>query len=100
MMWNARYGMHRRGGMMGSQTSETNSLSEAQALSSAQSWLDANRPGVTTEEHATHSMGTIPSTQCEGEIEGMLSVHGATGQVWYHTWHGDFVQMIEGEEHD
>jgi hypothetical protein len=28
----------------------------------------------------------------------MLSVRGTTGQVWYHTWHGPFVQMIEGEE--
>lgn len=28
----------------------------------------------------------------------MLSVHGTTGQVWYHTWHGDFVQMIEEHE--
>ncbi len=33
-----------------------------------------------------------------GVISGMLSVHGEHGQVWYHTWHGDFVQMIAGEE--
>jgi len=101
MMWNARYGMHRRGGMMGSQTSETNSLSGVQALESAQRWLDANRPGVTTEEHADPFYGyyTI-HTMVDGQIEGMLSVHGTTGQVWYHSWHGDFVQMIElDEEH-
>ena len=47
MMWNARYGMHRRGGMMGGWASETNTLSDAQALESAQRWLDDNRPGVT-----------------------------------------------------
>jgi hypothetical protein len=101
MMWNARYGMHRRGGMMGFQTSETNSLSEDQAVQSAQRWLDANRPGVTTEEHADPFYGyyTIHTMQ-DGEIEGMLSVHGTTGQIWYHTWHGDFRQMIEFEEHD
>jgi hypothetical protein len=22
----------------------------------------------------------------------MLSVNGYTGQVWYHTWHGSFIQ--------
>jgi hypothetical protein len=35
----------------------------------------------------------------DGDIQGMLSVHSATGQVWYHTWHGGFIQMIEGEGH-
>jgi hypothetical protein len=99
MMWNARYGMHRRGGMMGNWTSEANVLSKAQALKSAQRWLDANRPGVTTEEHADPFYGyyTIHTMQ-DGEIEGMLSVHGTTGRVWYHSWHGDFVQMIEPHE--
>jgi hypothetical protein len=100
MMWNARYGMHRRGRMMGSLASETNSLSEAQALESARRWLDAYRPGVVTEEHADPFYGyyTI-HTMVDGQIEGMLSVHGTTGQVWYHSWHGDFVQMIDSKEH-
>jgi len=29
----------------------------------------------------------------------MLSVNGYTGQIWYHTWHGAFVDMSE-HEHD
>ena len=29
----------------------------------------------------------------EGEIEGMLSVNGYSGEVWYHVWHGPFIQM-------
>jgi hypothetical protein len=33
----------------------------------------------------------------DGQIEEMLSVNGSTGQVWYHTWHGRFIQMIEDE---
>jgi hypothetical protein len=95
MMWNARYGMHRRGGMMGV-SGETNSISEDRAIEIAQTWLDKNKPGVNAEEHADPFYGyyTI-HTMRDGEIEGMLSVHGATGQVWYHTWHGDFVQMVE-----
>jgi len=97
MMWNTRYGMHGRGGMMG-KTSGTDALAPDEALDIAQRWLDANRPGVTTEEHADPFYGyyTIHTLK-DGEIEGMLSVHGSTGQVWYHTWHGAFVQMI-GEE--
>ena len=30
-----------------------------------------------------------------GAKYGMLSVNGTTGQVWYHTWHGNFVQGKE-----
>jgi hypothetical protein len=100
MMWNARYGMHGRGGMMGIQSSE-NTISEEKALELAQLWLDRNQPGVTTEGHADpfHGYYTI-HTMKDGQIEGMLSVHGRTGQVWYHNWHGPFIQMIEQEEHD
>jgi hypothetical protein len=97
MMWNARYGMHRRG-MMG-MSREINSISEDRAVDIAQTWLDRNKPGVTTEEHADPFYGyyTIHTLR-DGEVEGMLSVHGSTGQVWYHTWHGDYIQMVEGQE--
>lgn len=27
----------------------------------------------------------------DGKTAGMLSVNGYTGQVWYHTWHGNFI---------
>ena len=98
MMWNARYGMHRRGGMMGV-SGEANRISEDRAIEIAQTWLDRNKPDVTAEEHADPFYGyyTIHTVR-DGEIEGMLSVHGSTGQVWYHTWHGAFIQMIEGQE--
>lgn len=98
MMWNARYGMRRRGGMMG-QSSETNTVTAEEAVAIAQTWLDEHRPGATAEDHADPFYGyyTIHTLR-DGEIEGMLSVHGTTGQVWYHTWHGDFVQMVEGDE--
>jgi hypothetical protein len=100
MMWNARYGMHGRGGMMGGDR-ETNALSPDEAVEIAQRWLDENLSGVSADEHADPFYGyyTIHTLR-DGEVEGMLSVHGTTGQVWYHTWHGLFVQMIEeGEDH-
>jgi hypothetical protein len=98
MMWNARYGMHRRGGMMGI-SAETNSISEDRAIEIAQAWLNRNKPGVTTEEHADPFYGyyTIHTFR-DDQIEGMLSVHASTGQVWYHSWHGAFVQMIEMDD--
>lgn len=99
MMWNGKYGMHggRGMGMMGGRAAITNTISPEEALQIAQRWLDTYRPGVTVEEHADPFYGyyTIHTLK-DGEIEGMLSVHGTTGQVWYHTWHGEFIQMIEG----
>jgi hypothetical protein len=97
MMWNERYGMHRRG-MMSIRRRE-NAIGPDEAVDVAQRWLDTNRPGITADDHAVPFYGyyTIHTLE-DGDIEGMLSVHGATGQVWYHTWHGEFVQMVE-EEH-
>ena len=98
MMWNGRYGMHRRGGQMMGRANETNTLSPEEAVEIAQRWLNTYRRGVSVEEHADPFYGyyTIHTLK-DGQIEGMLSVHGTTGQVWYHTWHGPFVQMIEEE---
>ena len=100
MMWNAKYGMHRVGrmGMMGSYGSTTGEMtvSSAEAEKIAQQWLDANFPGRTAGEadefygyYTLHFLG-------DGQVEGMLSVHGSSGDVWYHSWHGDFVAMTEG----
>ena len=99
MMWNAKYGTHKGAACcnVGSASGEM-TVKPEEALSIAQRWLDANRPGVTTESQADPFYGyyTIHTLK-DGKVNGMLSVHGATGQVWYHNWHGDFVQMI-GEE--
>jgi hypothetical protein len=98
MMWNAKYGMHRRGGMMGG-ASEGAIIDPEEAIEIAQRWLDAYQPGVTVEEHADPFYGYYTvHTLRDGEIEGMLSVHSTTGQVWYHTWHGGFIHMVGGEE--
>jgi len=102
MMWNTKYGMM-GGGMMGGwwrgNSSGAMSVTPAQALQNAQRWLEANQPGVVTETQADQFYGyyTIHTLK-DGKITGMLSVHGSTGQIWYHTWHGDFITMIGGEE--
>lgn len=38
---------------------------------------------------------TIHTLTEDGDIAGMLSVNGFSGQVWYHSWHGIFIDMIE-----
>jgi hypothetical protein len=100
MMWNAEYGMHRGGrmGMMGGYATDTMTVSPEEAVSVAQHWLDANLPGRTAgEADEFYGYYTLHFLN-DGEIEGMLSVHGGSGDVWYHSWHGDFVSMIDGHE--
>jgi len=98
MMWNAEYGMHGGGGMMGGFSTGDMTLSPEEARDVAQDWLDTNYPGRTAGEpdpfygyYTLHFMN-------DGIIDGMLSVHGSSGQVWYHSWHGDFIDMTEGHD--
>ena len=102
MMWNAKYGMHRGGrmGMMGSYATGQMTLSPEEAQEVAQRWLDANLHGRTAgEADPFYGYYTLHFLN-DGEIEGMLSVHGSTGDVWYHSWHGDFVAMTEDHGHE
>jgi hypothetical protein len=99
MMWNAKYGMMGRGGMMGMMGGYSDGemiLSPEEAQDVVQRWLDANLPGRTAgEADPFYGYYTLHFLN-DGEIEGMLSVHGSSGDVWYHSWHGDFVAMAEG----
>jgi hypothetical protein len=115
MMWNAKYG-HMSGygdmpmasgrrvgmGMMGfgyrPPTGEM-TVSPDQAVQAAQAYLDQTQSGLTADDHADTFYGyyTLHTLQ-DGQVVGMLSVNGYTGQVWYHTWHGDFIGMSEGHE--
>jgi len=112
MMWNLKYsGMgSMMGGMMGgwrtwqnsgpaSQLSAEMPISPEQAVKLAQVYLDANLPGIQVEGHADQFYGyyTLHTVRA-GQISGMLSVNGYSGQVFPHTWHGAFITMSE-EEH-
>ncbi len=96
MMWNGKYGMHRGGWMMGG-AAITSTLTPEEVAQIAQRWLDVYRPGATVEDVDPFYGYYTVHTLRDGEIEGMLSVHGTTGQVWYHTWHGRFIRMEEEE---
>jgi hypothetical protein len=97
MMWNARYGMMGRGsgmmGRMGGYASGEMTLSPQDAEEVAQRWLDANLPGRTAGEvDEFYGYYTLHFLN-DGQIEGMLSVHGSSGDVWYHSWHGAFLAI-------
>ena len=101
MMWNTKYGMM-NGGMMGqgmmgdrNQVSSPITITGDEALQIAQTYLDANLKGAKVED-PTQFLGyyTVDFT-VNGKIAGMVSVNGYTGQVWYHSWHGIFIQEIE-----
>ncbi len=122
MMWNLKYGMHAgenfggngmmgsgmmgRGGMMGGygfnfdgelpDVAAEMTVSEEEAFEYAQDYLDTYQPGVTVSHEITAFYGyyTI-DLEKDGEIVGMLSVNGFNGQVFPHTWHGTFIEMIE-----
>lgn len=66
-----------------------------QAQSFAQSFLSAQLPGVTYgDANAFYGYYTVEIKR-GGKTLGMLSVNGYSGQVWYHNWHGDFIQEKE-----
>lgn len=110
MMWNLKYGlmngaggmMGGRGGMMGgygnssNSTSATMTITDDQALNIAQEYLDKNFPGYQTATDAEPFYGyyTLDILK-DGNLTGMLSIHGFSGQVFLHTWHGTFIEMWE-----
>ncbi len=94
MMWNAKYGVM-TGGMMGSfgLASGQMTLTAQQAQRTAQNWLDSNKPGTSAKlPDRFYGFYTVDFEKA-GQLVGMLSVNGSSSQVWYHSWHGSFVQV-------
>jgi hypothetical protein len=95
MMWNAKYSPM-GGGMMGgfgAAGSGPMTVTTQQAQDIAQRWLDANRAGASAKApDSFYGFYTIDFERA-GQLVGMLSVNGYTSQVWYHSWHGTFIQL-------
>jgi hypothetical protein len=96
MMWNTKYGMM-SGGMMGwvSGTAGPMTVTIDQAKTEAQQFLTANYPGTAVGSVDTFYGYYHIDVLSAGNTFGMLSVNGCTGQVWYHTWHGSFIQAVK-----
>ncbi len=102
MMWNSKYEMTMEmGGMMGSRRGFTPSNSSAsanmpitpeQAKGYAITYLNQHISGASLEDPVQfYGYYTIHILK-DGKIYGMLSVNGYTGDVWFHRWHGYFIQ--------
>jgi hypothetical protein len=103
MMWNQKYGMMSGNGMMGMMSgfAAPNATSQMpvtadQARQIAQRYLDANLSGAQADSKPDPFYGyyTIDILR-DNKPVGMLSVNGYTGQVFLHTWHGNFIEMSE-----
>ena len=114
MMWNTTYGMHgtdpitgtgrmggrRMGGIgdFGPATIPTDAtpLTDAEAREQALAYLEQAYPDQTLSATAEAFPGYYTfDVETDGAPVSMLSVNAYTGQVWYHTWHGTFVEMSE-----
>jgi hypothetical protein len=95
MMWNAKYSMM-GGGMMGGfgvGGSRPMTVSTQQAQGVAQRWLDTNETGTSAKAPDSFYGFYTVDFQRAGRLVGMLSVNGYSGQVWFHSWHGSFIQV-------
>jgi hypothetical protein len=108
MMWNLKYGginhanmMGGRMGMMGGNYSNSAPLdvtaempvTAEQAVTIAQKYLDQEIPGTSAANDPVKFYGYYTLDFMEnGKPVGMLSVNGFSGDVFLHTWHGQFIE--------
>jgi hypothetical protein len=95
MMWNMKYGV--MGGMMGiyRQTPTSNmTVTPERAKAIAQQYLDSSFSGTSAGDVDTFYGYYNVDVLSNGNTLGMLSVNGYNGQVWYHSWHGTYIQTV------
>lgn len=95
MMWNSKYGMMQR--INESQNDVNMKIDEEKAIEIANNYLAKTKQNEFAEDKAQKFYGyyTIDTVTKNGTLVGMLSVNGFTGQVWYHNWHGVFIEEKE-----
>jgi len=95
MMWNLKYGMHSQ--IPISQNDINMDISEDEAINLAEKYLAKinTSEAVGDEVEKFYGYYTIHTLTENGDIAGMLSVNGFSGDVWYHNWHGIFIDMTE-----
>lgn len=111
MMWNLKYGGLNHGGMMGgsgmmggwnyqitpsTKVSAEMTITSEQAVEYAQKYLDSNYAGATAATDPMQFYGYYTlDFEKDGQVIGMLSVNGYSGQIFLHTWHGTFIEEAE-----
>ncbi len=96
MMWNTKYGMHNSmmGWLTGTATTPA-TVTVDQAKVNAQQYLNTYYIGTTAGDAQAFYGYYHIEVLSSGNVYGMLSVNSYTGQVWYHTWHGAFIQELD-----
>ncbi len=84
MMWNTKYMMGLQAGAM--------SITEEQAGMYARQFLDSRLPGTKAENGGVFYGYYHFDVKKDDMMYGMLDINGYSGQAWYHTWHGNFIQ--------
>ena len=67
-------------------------LTVTQAKIVAQQFLNTHFAGTKTDETLTFPGYRTIDVARNGRPIGMISVNKYTGAVWYHAWHGTFIQ--------
>lgn len=95
MMWNLKYGMHSQIPL--SQNDIDMAVSDDEAIQLAERYLGKTGTGEFAGDEVEKFYGyyTIHTLTENGYISGMLSVNGFSGDIWYHNWHGIFIDIIE-----
>ncbi|MFB6286931.1 MAG: hypothetical protein ABEK03_10210 [Candidatus Bipolaricaulia bacterium] len=104
--WNLKYGPMMMGAadpIDDAALGKPMTISPDEAHDRAQQFLHERWPEATVDSDDVRSgygYHTMPFHQ-RGQIVGMVSVHGTTGEVWHHDWHGDFLGMrnVGGHHH-
>ena len=104
MMWNWKYGKMMNNGMMGHPKHNGNyamTVTPDQAVTAANQFLQqrfgtAHSYIVDGQPDTYYGYYTCDVKDAITGVKiGMLSVNGNTAQVWYHTWHGNYVNTLE-----
>lgn len=102
MMWNLKYssmGPHHRAAWSGAasvppQEIEKMPVTPEEAETAAQRFLDQYFPGKSADDHAVTFYGYYTLHILEDDhVVGMLSVNGYSGEVFFHSWHGELLDM-------
>ena len=76
-------------------TNDKMPMSSDRAREIANAYVGRVSPGTQAGEAERFYGYYTLDTEKEGEVTGMLSVNGYSGEVWYHSWHGPFIAMEE-----
>lgn len=104
MMWNEKYGMHGGGIYQGSayRGIDSKNIGRDQALKASDDYVkktEGKDYSVPDEGHEFYGYYTFHVNKGDEPV-GMLSVNYSTGDIWYHTWHGQLEKVISNEEQE